>query len=265
VIHKAAEKRIIGFRKRMQPIMARLARAALGMLCQYLGSRAAEAPAAPASPGRRRRRQDAGMPPLIAPVVPAGSLARVPQPVLPAGDLRLRPWTAADADALVTAFADPAIQRWHARTVESRAEAQEMIARYVRAWPAETGAHWAITGPAVIGAAVTGPAVTGPAVLGRCALRTIDLAEGLAEIAYWVTPAARGRSAAARAAAAVSRWALGDLGLHRIELNHAVANPASCRVAQAAGFAYEGTRRSAALHADGWHDMHLHATVSGAA
>jgi RimJ/RimL family protein N-acetyltransferase len=188
------------------------------------------------------------MPPLIAPVVPAGALARAPQPVLPAGDLRLRPWAAGDAGALVTAFADPAIQRWHARTVESRAEAQEMIAGYRRAWPAETGAHWAITGPAV---------------LGRCALRTIDLAEGLAEIAYWVTPAARGRGAAARAAAAVTQWALGDLGLHRIELAHAVANTASCRVAQAAGFGYEGTRRSAVLHADGWHDMHLHAIVSG--
>jgi RimJ/RimL family protein N-acetyltransferase len=56
-------------------------------------------------------------------------------------------------------------------------------------------------------------------------------------------------------------WALGDLGLHRLECQHAVANTASCRVAQKAGYAYEGTKRSACLHADGWHDMHLHAQV----
>jgi RimJ/RimL family protein N-acetyltransferase len=111
-----------------------------------------------------------------------------------------------------------------------------------------SGAHWAITGPEV---------------LGRVALRSIDLDEGRAEIAYWVTAAARGRGAAARAAAALSAWALGDLGLHRLDLEHAVATTASCRVAQKAGFAYEGTRRSAALHGDGWHDMHLHARIQG--
>jgi RimJ/RimL family protein N-acetyltransferase len=37
-----------------------------------------------------------------------------------------------------------------------------------------------------------------------------------------------------------------------------VANTASCRVAGKAGFRLEGTLRSALLHTDGWHDMHLH-------
>jgi len=198
------------------------------------------------------------MPPLTAPVLAAGSLARSPQPVLTAGGLLLRPWASTDADALMAAFTDPAIQRWHARTVETRPEAQAMIARYNREWRAEAGAHWAITG-----SSGTGSSGTGAALLGRVALRTIDLEEGIAEIAYWVAPAARGQGAATRAAAALSRWALGDLGLHRIELEHAVANTASCQVAARAGFAYEGTRRSAALHADGWHDMHLHARVQG--
>jgi RimJ/RimL family protein N-acetyltransferase len=191
---------------------------------------------------------NADMPPLTAPVVPAGSLSQVAQPTFQAGDLVLRPWAAADAAALVAAFADPAIQRWHARTVESMPEARALIARYQQAWRSETGAHWAITGPEVI---------------GRVALRSVDLEEGCAEVAYWVTPAARGRGAAARAAIALSAWALGELGLHRLDLEHSVANAASCRVAQKAGFAYEGIRRSAVLHADGWHDMHLHARIQG--
>ncbi|MEU1023512.1 GNAT family protein, partial [Streptomyces sp. NPDC005904] len=52
-------------------------------------------------------------------------------------------------------------------------------------------------------------------------------------------------------------------GLHRLELTHATANEASCRVALKAGFPAEGTKRSALLHADGWHDMHLHARIAG--
>jgi RimJ/RimL family protein N-acetyltransferase len=188
------------------------------------------------------------MPRLNAPVVAAGSLSQAQQPVLQAGDLLLRPWAEADADALLTAFADAAIQQWHARSVESRQEAAEMIAWYNLGWRQETAAHWAIAGPAV---------------LGRVSLRVIDLDEGCAEIAYWVTPAARGRGTAVRAVVTLSEWALGALGLHRIDLQHSVANPASCRVAEKAGYTYEGTRRSACLHADGWHDMHLHARVQG--
>jgi RimJ/RimL family protein N-acetyltransferase len=65
------------------------------------------------------------------------------------------------------------------------------------------------------------------------------------------------------ATAAVARWALHDLGLHRLELQHSTANQASCRVAAKAGFAVEGTLRSAMQHPDGWHDMHLHARVLG--
>jgi RimJ/RimL family protein N-acetyltransferase len=193
------------------------------------------------------------MPRLIAPVLPAGSLSDAEQPVLRAGDLLLRPWAEADADALVTAFADPAIQRWHARVLESRQEAVELVTSYHRGWREETSAHWAITGPGV---------------LGRVALGGIDLAEGSAGIAYWITPAARGAGTAGLATVAMSEWALGDrasggLGLHRLELHHAVANTASCRVAEKAGYTYEGTRRRSCLHPDGWHDMHLHARVHG--
>ncbi|MFD7322462.1 GNAT family N-acetyltransferase [Streptomyces sp. NPDC059875] len=61
----------------------------------------------------------------------------------------------------------------------------------------------------------------------------------------------------------ISRWALEDVGLHRLRITHSLENPASCHVATKAGFALEGTMRSALLHADGWHDEHLHARVQG--
>ncbi|MFF2787932.1 GNAT family N-acetyltransferase [Streptomyces sp. NPDC058049] len=76
-------------------------------------------------------------------------------------------------------------------------------------------------------------------------------------------PSARGGGVAVEATRRVSRWALDDLGLHRLRLRHSVANLASCRVADKAGYSFEGTMRSALLHADGWHDQHLHAPVRG--
>jgi RimJ/RimL family protein N-acetyltransferase len=85
----------------------------------------------------------------------------------------------------------------------------------------------------------------------------------VAEVAYWTTRAARGRGVAPRATTALTRWAFDEIGFHRLELMHATANEASCRVAGKAGFALEGTKRSAVLHQDGWHDMHLHARVQG--
>ncbi len=81
-------------------------------------------------------------------------------------------------------------------------------------------------------------------------------------MSYWVSPQARGVGAASLATAALSDWLLKDLGLHRLELGHSVLNPASCRVALKAGYAPEGTMRSALLHSDGWHDMHWHSRIS---
>jgi RimJ/RimL family protein N-acetyltransferase len=187
-----------------------------------------------------------GMPRLVAPVLPAGSLARLDQPVLAGEDLVLRPWQAGDAPVVAAAYADPGIQLWHARSMD-RAEAAAWIADWPRRWQAESGAGWA---------------VAGAEVLGQISLRRIDLAEGLAEISYWVLPAARGRQVAARALGVLGRWAFAGLGLHRIEVQHSTRNPASCRVAERAGYPAEGTKRREARHTDGWHDIHLHARLA---
>jgi ribosomal-protein-alanine N-acetyltransferase len=56
-------------------------------------------------------------------------------------------------------------------------------------------------------------------------------------------------------------WAFDTVGLNRLFLQHSTANPGSCRVAGKAGFGLEGTLRRSMLHADGWHDVHLHARL----
>jgi RimJ/RimL family protein N-acetyltransferase len=187
------------------------------------------------------------VPSLVTPAVPAGSLASMDQPEIAVTALRLRPWRPADHEAVVTAFTDPAIQQWHARSV-TEAEAQDWIEQWPGRWRAESAASWAVIDDGV--------------VAGQIGLRRIDLDEGLASISYWVLPDARGRRLAPRALTALTRWAFEDLGLHRLELSHSTANPASCRVAQRCGYLPEGTKRSEARHADGWHDMHAHARLA---
>ncbi len=184
-------------------------------------------------------------------VVPAGRMARNAQPVLdlPGGG-ELRPWRRSDADVLLTAAQDPAIRHWNRLLVATIEEAHQRIEGMHRRWQAERSAIWAI-------------ARSGGEAVGLIGWGDIDLAGGSAEILYWILPAARGGGVVVEATRRVSRWALDDLGLHRLRLCHSVANPASCRVAAKVGFSLEGTMRSALLHADGWHDEHLHALVQG--
>lgn len=172
------------------------------------------------------------------------------QPVLTGEGVTLRPWHDDDAAALQHAYEDPQIQRWHVSRLETLDEARTLLGSWRAAWGARTGVEWAV--------------VDGSETLvGRLGLKDVDLYDGVASAAYWTVPAARGRGVAPVALRAASRWAL-DTGFHRLQLEHSMANMASCRTALKSGFAAEGTRRSAAKHADGWHDMHVHVLIANA-
>ena len=58
-----------------------------------------------------------------------------------------------------------------------------------------------------------------------------------------VAPTARGRGVATSAVRLLSKWAFTELGLERLQLS-LPANVASRRVAEKAGYHYEGTLRS---------------------
>lgn len=188
------------------------------------------------------------MPVLTTPTVPAGTLSGGPQPTLGStGGLVLRPWHPDDVPILVAAYADPPITRWHARTMTTD-EAADWVRERHDGWQAESRADWAV--------------VRADRVVGRVGLRVLDLAEGEADVAYWVLPDARGTGVASQSVEALARWAFEDVGLARLTLHHSTGNEASCAVARRCGFTLEGTARSAAVHADGRHDMHVHARLT---
>lgn len=181
-------------------------------------------------------------------MVPPGSVAEIPQPRLSKEGVVLRPWTADDTGAVVDAYTDVDIQRWHFRHLDP-AEAREWIEAWSRGWAAETDAGWAVC---------TG---TETDAAGSVALRNLSLQFGLGSISYWIRPAYRRRGLATAASRTVAAWALDVLGLHRLEIRHSVHNSESCGVALNADFPVEGTMRSALRHADGWHDVHVHARL----
>ncbi|MGW0393591.1 GNAT family N-acetyltransferase [Streptomyces sp. NPDC003042] len=162
----------------------------------------------------------------------------------------LRPWHEVDAPVLEASYEDPDIRHWNRPEQMSRAQAVARIAGWQRRWTAGEAAIWAVA-PSPDSAPV-----------GLIGLADFDPAAGSAEFLYWLLPAGRGRGVMTRAVTAVSRWAFEDIGLHRLRICHSVANPASCAIAVKAGFPLEGTMREALLHADGWHDEHLHARLA---
>ncbi|MEU7148758.1 GNAT family N-acetyltransferase [Streptomyces sp. NPDC045456] len=164
--------------------------------------------------------------------------------------MQLRPWEVRDTGALAQSCLGPDVRRWNRPahlTVES---AREKINQWRGRWQSEDAAIWAV-------------ALEGGEVLGLIGLAGLDLPGGQGEFLYWLLPAGRGGGLMVEATIHVSRWALEDLGLHRLRIVHSVANTASCRTAGRAGLRLEGTMREALLHADGWHDEHFHARVQG--
>ncbi|MEU6878777.1 GNAT family N-acetyltransferase [Streptomyces sp. NPDC046712] len=189
---------------------------------------------------------------VIPAVVAAGSMSRVEQPAFQlVNGFHLRSWRQEDAEVLVDSCRDPEIQQWNRPSDHSLDEARARISRWGERWRSEEAAIWAVAASA------------SAKPVGLIGLADIDLRGGSAELLYWLLPEGRGHGVMVDSTVRISRWALEDLGLHRLRITHSVANPASCRVAEKAGFPLEGTMRSALLHADGWHDEHLHARIQG--
>ncbi len=173
-------------------------------------------------------------------------------PILTGEGLRLRPWSPDDVPAVLSLI-DDVTRRWSPslRSVRTAEDAQAWLALRLG-----SATHWAITDP------------TDGTVIGRIGLHHVSVEDATGEVGYGVVPAHRGQGIARRAVSLVDAYAFAPppqgLGLVRVILQHAVGNVASCRVADARGFGYEGSMRKAITAPGGaFDDAHLHARVVG--
>ncbi len=157
-----------------------------------------------------------------------------PAPPLTAGDVLLRPWRDADADGIVAGVADPEIPRW--TRVPERYARRDALGFLASQEPMRLrGEH--------LGLALVAPEDEGT-VLGSVSLLRPHYEHGRIEIGWWIAASARGRGLATAGARLLSRWALTELGLARVDCFVDVENAPSRRVAERAGFKADGVLRS---------------------
>ena len=183
--------------------------------------------------------------------------------------LRLRSWDPdadADAEAWLRGIRDPEFQRWNTPLTlwTDLAGARDSLRARAREAADGTAVSFRVTDDGIGTAGPRGTTGRGT-TLGHVGVNEISLTMKVARVGYWVLPEARGRGVAGRALLLASRWAFAELGLHRLELGHAVGHEVSCRVAERCGYRAEGTLRGAMFESgrhDAFRDVHLHARLS---
>lgn len=174
------------------------------------------------SPATRERDTDAGP-------------SAIPRPELTDGTVRVRPVADHDLDAVVAACQDPDIQRWTTVPSPYGREDAERFLRFSREGFATGEAAVCV----IVDAADT-------ELLGAVGV-SIDRADLVGQVGYWVAPGARQAGAASRALRLLCRWVFDELGLGRMELYAAAGNAASNAVARSCGFQHEGVRRAGGI------------------
>jgi RimJ/RimL family protein N-acetyltransferase len=157
----------------------------------------------------------------------------LPDPPLAEGPVRLRAWQPGDEPALVASCRDPLVDRY--THVPSPYRASD-----ARAWVA--GQEGRLRSGLSLDLAIADAGTD--ALLGAIGMHAFRWQDRRAEVGYWLAPEARGRGVATCALRLLARWALGPLGLARLDLFAEEENVASVRVAERAGFVREGLLRS---------------------
>ena len=156
----------------------------------------------------------------------------LPTPTLHTARLRLRPFTAADADPMFTLHSNRHVLRyWDAPPWKQRAHAERFIAVCRQIEQEGTGARLAIE------------RADGGGFIGWCCLVKWNPEFRSAKLGYCLNDAAWGHGFATEAARALLHWAFDTLDLNRVESDVDTRNIASGRVLEKLGFVLEGTLR----------------------
>ncbi|MGW6446607.1 GNAT family N-acetyltransferase [Lentzea sp. NPDC055074] len=163
-------------------------------------------------------------------------------------DTLLRPWTPDDAPVILAAAGEEMMARQFTAPIDSLAAAEDWIALLTARRDDDSAYSFAVLHEGV--------------PVGNVAVSSVERRHLTGWISYWMREEARGRGLATKACVAVSEFAFSELGLFRLELAHRLDNPASCRVAQGAGFAVEGVERARLLYDGVRYDTETHARLA---
>jgi RimJ/RimL family protein N-acetyltransferase len=152
--------------------------------------------------------------------------------------LVLRPWRNEDAPAVAAACRDPEIPRWIPWVPSPYTDED------ARAYVSDCLRSGEDRHPFAIVDADEG------LLLGAIDMRVNPLLR-TGHLGYWIVADARGKGICTAALRELSRWALDELDLGRLELITDPDNVGSQRVAEKVGFRREGVLRSHLLHRDG--------------
>jgi RimJ/RimL family protein N-acetyltransferase len=182
----------------------------------------------------------------------AGDQPRLPLPAGgPAGSLR--PMSPRDASARLATLQDQETVRWASAPVAGYT--QEQLAagdrKAQRLWLLGEGAQFVV--------ADERDECVGLAGLGIYTARQLP---DTAEIGFSIAPHARNRGYATAALRSMAEWGIDALGLARIVWRARVGNEASRRVAEKAGFTYEGIARTAWKQRDEHRDVWVASLVA---
>jgi RimJ/RimL family protein N-acetyltransferase len=136
-----------------------------------------------------------------------------------------------DADAIVSAMVDPATRKWTPIPLDyDRDRALRLVSIAGDLWENGGGARWVVADP-------------DDTCVGMIDLNVGEGDPEAGEVFFVAAPAARGKGYITAALRAVATWALLERGLERVEWQALVGNDGSRRVAEKAGFVFEGTLR----------------------
>jgi ribosomal-protein-serine acetyltransferase len=166
------------------------------------------------------------------------------------GVVRLRLRADADIPALVEACQDPEIPRW-TRVPDDYTE------RDAREW-FDAQDRKRRGGEALELLIVDAET---DRLLGSIGIVRLDHDERVGELGYWLAREARGRGVATRALRLISSWAFEALPVDRISIVVQQGNEPSRRLAERAGYTYEGVLRSYTLIKGRRRDMAMYSLL----
>ncbi|RCK74132.1 MAG: acetyltransferase, GNAT family [Anaerolineae bacterium] len=173
-----------------------------------------------------------------------------PPPALQTPRLRLRPFNLKDAERVALLAGDFDIAQMtsnipHPYEVEM---AIQWIQSHESQFISDSVIHYAVTFP------------KDDLLIGAVGLE-IDLANQSAELGYWIGKPYWNQGFATEAASAVLAFAFLVVGLNRVQARYMTKNPASGRVLEKLGMAYEGTLHQSILRFGKFEDVDLYSIL----